>query len=310
MTTPIISAWTAVLALTRPDREAFLASVTAYTAAETALHAIPVDAAVVRSIEAGRSAPSARPVVRRPNRRHSQERLGATASAAKVEAGTRPGPVPAGPPCPMIGGVALDLGPRPQFSEAAFVRNWRPGSVVHVYVAGCRGAQALVSRLGLKGYLVGVDAEGEDPAPTKVGTARDVSVRMAEHNRLQHGSVSKLSPRVPEPGFASWAAEPLPVATLEPSPRSPVCVTGNGLEIVLPAGMTPAHFDQKLAGSLAGELGRLGHVRSGSGLVRGPGRRSFVLGSGYPRSSRNGRLVHGARPHPTSARRPEAPQGM
>ncbi len=255
-THPSIPAWTALLSLGDDERRAFLAAANAYSAAATFLRStsrspglvhlpdVPSPVRGPASVFVEVPAVAAHPVRRRPAARFPS----VVEPALPASAGS--GLPPAIGLLPILGGAALDLRPRAAFTEPAFLEAWRPGRIAHVYIGSTPGMRNLTKPLKLHAYRL--DVEEANLVTGKLGTAHDISHRMADLGRIAYGSLSKADPTRAEPGFKSWTAEPFPVGALEPSVGSPVRVVGNGLEVVLPASTTFARFDQALARAVAG----------------------------------------------------------
>ncbi|WP_131114398.1 hypothetical protein [Lichenihabitans psoromatis] len=160
---------------------------------------------------------------------------------------------------PLIGGATFDLTPRMTFTEVEFAARWRPGATIGVYCAGNRRLAELVRPLRLNAYAVGAD-----PGVGKVGTGRDIARRVAELGQSAYASVSVADPVLADAGFRCWSVEPLPIATVIPSPGSPVRVVGDGLECLLPATLTTNAFDKALAKAL-GSVSLAGWASSAEG---------------------------------------------
>lgn len=89
----------------------------------------------------------------------------------------------------------------------------------------------------------------------KIGTfvGSDVSLRMAKLNKLRYASlwIEDGTPRT-DTGFDSWSVEPLQLGTIAPQTGSPVTLGAEGLEVVLPVGMSQQDFERCLERALCG----------------------------------------------------------
>ena len=255
---PTIAAWSALLALPPNGRQAFLDAAAAFVLASGAGPDQPARRPLARTpagqrgpVPQGSAAPSTRlsappvaasatasrtaspePKVVRPRRTMVARVMPTTVD------GTATVPVLLRP---LIGDRTLDMAASERFADPAYRHLWIPGSMSRVYVAGTPGLKALLQSFGLSGcYKVGTHA-GED-----------VSRRMQDLNKQRYGSLWVDGEPVADPGFASWAAEPLPAGSIAPSPGSPVRLRALDLEVTRPVGMSAEAFDQALARALTG----------------------------------------------------------
>ena len=75
---------------------------------------------------------------------------------------------------------------------------------------------------------------------------------MHDLDKQRYGSVWIGDEPLADPGFASWAAEPILAGSTAPARGSPVRIGARELEVTRPAGMSAEAFDQALARALSG----------------------------------------------------------
>lgn len=137
------------------------------------------------------------------------------------------------PRLPVQAETATIFGSAPWQTRWAAIRS--SADTVSVYVAGCRGAMALGGALGLPVF--------------KIGTAADVSARIAKLNQQRYGALRVRDfAIVEEPGWDSWSAARLSVPATHPA--SPVRVLARELLVELPSGVTAQDFEALLTAAL------------------------------------------------------------
>jgi hypothetical protein len=163
------------------------------------------------------------------------------------------------PLLPLIGGSDLDLAPSDRFLSCEFQRRYQPGALTLVYSAGCCGLRELAAPLRLLIYKIGT--HGSD----------DLNARMRQLNAKRYAG-HRQSGGDCEAGFSSWMIEPLQPRFAEASPKGPVRVRNDGLELTLPFGLTNARFDQQLNRALCtATLENFARSGAGEAFCKGSG---------------------------------------